>query len=153
MQTGGRMNQTSQTELVREWEQKVLIPILHGEIPPEEEIERLGGLALLSADTDKVKEYVFESAKLPEIRGASMILDELNWGERPNIQNGVAGNLAGIWQKYGLPDKARVYAGGGSLLALVPRGLADELKDEIEALYPRETDVATITCVWRLVTI
>ncbi|MBL7183259.1 MAG: hypothetical protein ISS50_02290 [Anaerolineae bacterium] len=135
-------------EQIGQWVERVLKPVLRGDVPPQEDVERLGGLALLSADTDKIKEYVFESAKLPEIRGASMILDELNWGERPVIENGVPRNLAGVWEKYGLPLETRIYAGGGSLLALVPRDLSEELKREIEALYPRETGMATITCVY-----
>ena len=31
----------------------------------------------------------------------------------------------------------------------MPVNVADELKAEIEALYPRETGIATITCVWQ----
>lgn len=34
--------------------------------------------ALLSADTDRTQDFVFESARLPEIRGASRQLDDLN---------------------------------------------------------------------------
>jgi CRISPR-associated protein Cmr2 len=114
-------------------------------------------LALLSADTDKVKEYVFESAKLPEIRGASMILDDLNWGyddqgRLPELQ--VQRTIGDLFLAKGLlckrwPRGNLIYVGGGSLLALVPRDLADELKGEIESLYPTETGTATITCVWR----
>ncbi|MBM4430335.1 MAG: hypothetical protein FJ026_08335 [Chloroflexi bacterium] len=97
--------------------------------------EQLQGWALFSADADKVKEYVFESAKLPEIRGASMILDELNQARVPQLVERVGGQVS--------------YAGGGSLLALIPYGAAATLKQDIEALYPRETGTATITCVWR----
>ncbi len=44
--------------------------------------------------------------------------------------------------------------GRGSLLALVPveingQPIAERLTQEIEALYPRVTGAATITCVWR----
>lgn len=136
---------------------KVLDHILEGKAFPKEEIEHLGGLALLSADTDKIKEYVFETAKLPEIRGASMILDSLNRG-RPEDEGE---SIRRLFANRGLPvsqedDEAGhscvIYAGGGSLLALVPRDLAEELKHEIEALYPRETGIATITCTWRPVT-
>ena len=139
------------SEEIRVWRETVLEPVLRGEPVDEIEASQAGGLALLSADADKIKEYVFESAKLPEIRGASMILDELNWGEEPVIEDSVPRNLAGVWEKYSLPIEARIYAGGGSLLALVPHDLAEELKREIEALYPRETGAATITCVWRKV--
>ena len=141
-------------KLMNEWSQQVLVPILQGEQPALEKIQQLGDLALLSADTDKIKEYVFESARLPEIRGASVILDNLNQGwpgdGSPNIRE--------IFATRGLPigrkgnNKAPsciIYAGGGSLLALVPVDLAEGLKSEIEALYSRETGAATITCVWQ----
>ena len=122
------------------------------------DVERLGGLALLSADTDKIKEYVFESAKLPEIRGASMILDDLNWGYDEKGQRlepqWTERTIGDLFREKGLPlekwpDGNSVYASGGSLLALIPRDLADDLKREIEALYPCETGAATITCVWQ----
>lgn len=35
-------------------------------------------ISLLSADTDKINCYVYSSTKLPEMRGASIILDDLN---------------------------------------------------------------------------
>ncbi len=143
---------------MNEWVQQVLLPLLQEELPDPKRIHQLGGLALLSADTDRIKDYVFESARLPEIRGASTILDELNRGwpgnRTPNIRE--------IFATKGLPigrkdDKSIpnciIYAGGGSLLALVPVNLADELKADIEALYPRETGVVTITCVWQPVSV
>lgn len=114
--------------------------------------------ALLSADTDKVKEYVFESAKLPEIRGASMLLDELNWGydenERLLALELAERTIGDVFRDHGLrlacwPNGCLVYAGGGSLLAIVPLALAETIKQEIECLYPDQTGVATITCVWR----
>ncbi|HLB49399.1 MAG TPA: hypothetical protein VJL59_20500 [Anaerolineales bacterium] len=103
----------------------------------------------MSADTDKIKDFVFESAKLPEIRGASMMLDELNWGNEKSRADGEPGSIAAIWEKYNLPEKARIYAGGGSLLALIPLNLAEDLHNEMEALYPRVTGTATITCVFQ----
>jgi len=96
------------------------------------------GMVLFSADTDKIKEYVFESAKLPEIRGASMILDDLNYQRLPKLVEKRRGEV--------------IYRGGGSLLALVPAAEAEALQQEIEELYPSETGTATITCVYRPVT-
>ncbi|RLC92546.1 MAG: hypothetical protein DRI79_00260 [Chloroflexi bacterium] len=145
-----------------EWSQKVLVPILEGQSPDATEVERLGGLALFSADVDKVKEYVFESTRLPEIRGASMILDKLNLGwPRSDYKQGDSRqpkNVREVFLQARLPTRYHkqdknpdciVYVGGGSLLALVPIALAEILKKEIEALYARETCVATITCVWQ----
>ncbi len=137
---------------MKEWIERVLQPILNNQAPDPAEVERLGGLALFSADADKIKEYVFESAKLPDIRGASMILDELNRGQPDPDGKNLLGVLAG----HKLPVEGAlncvIYAGGGSLLALVPSELAATLQQEMETLYPRETGTATITCVWRRVT-
>lgn len=150
------------SEEIRIWRETVLEPVLRGETVDEIELQQAGGLALLSADADKIKDYVFESAKLPEIRGASMILDELNQGwPRSDYRPGDSrppDNLREVFIQRGLPtcrhkedqgNDCIIYAGGGSLLALVPHDLAETLKADIEALYPRETGVATITCVWR----
>jgi hypothetical protein len=111
---------------------------------------------LFSADADKIKNYVFESAKLPEIRGASMVLDDLNWGydetgarRAPRMAQRT---IADLFIEKGLsldrwPDGHLVYAGGGSLLAVVPNSnVAAALQTEIEALYPQETGAATISC-------
>jgi len=147
----------------KEWIKQELNPILRGNCfaPSTEIIDQIGGTALLSADTDKIKEYVFESAKLPEIRGASMILDYLNQGwpsdNYPNDSQ-LPSNLREIFLHHGLPtrrskddkqDDCIVYAGGGSLLALVPLDLADAIKADIEKIYPDETSAATISCVWQ----
>jgi len=93
---------------------------------------------LLAADTDRTQDYVFESNRLPEIRGASIHLDALNrWaGELIEREGGEV-----------------VFAGGGSLLALVPQTKADELIIQIETRYPSETGTATITAAWRPVTV
>lgn len=91
-------------------------------------------LTLLMADTDETQAYVFESHKLPEIRGASRQLHDLNE------------------QLKSIIDKARgrtVYAGGGGLLALVDPDKAETLVADMEALYPRRTGAATITAVAR----
>jgi len=161
------MEQGDQDIQIKEWVKQVLNPILQGNMPNAEIISQLGGIALLSAGTDKIKEYVFESAKLPEIRGASMILDDLNqgWPQKRNYQpfdSRLPSNLREIFLHHGLPtrwnkkdkqDDCIIYAGGGSLLALVPPALAETLKAEIENLYPKETSVATISCVWQPIAI
>lgn len=91
-----------------------------------------GKIAILSADTDKVKSYVYSSAKLPEMRGASSILDDLNQEKIKEI----------LTEDYILFNK------GGSILALVRPSMAESIKKEIELLYPRETyGLATITVV------
>ena len=98
-------------------------------------------VSLLSADTDKVKSYVFESAKLPEVRGASIILDELN---RTSIVKEVF-----TGKDCQPPEECIIYNSGGGLLAIVPTCWAKRIGMEIERLYLDRTKVATITTVTR----
>jgi hypothetical protein len=125
---------------IERWRQHVLEPLLEGH-EPTADADTLGGLAMLSADTDRTQDYVFESARLPEVRGASRQLDDLN--------DHIAEMVGQAFH-----EECVVYAGGGSLLALVPGDEAQlkRLRGEIETLYPKKTDVATITVDWRMVT-
>jgi len=133
------------------WKEKALFPaILPNAEPPPEEALPAGGLALLSADTDRTQQFVFQSARLPEIRGASMRLDNLNR------------RLLDLLSAQELPitlitdpdsPGCVIYCGGGGLLALVPGDLAAALIADIEALYPRQTTTATITAVSQPITI
>jgi hypothetical protein len=93
-------------------------------------------LALLAADTDRTQDYVFESIKLPEIRGASRQLDDLNSqiAEQVEARQGIV-----------------IYADGGSLLAFVRAADAQALAEEIDRTYPAQTTVATITVDWRTI--
>jgi len=151
------MEQGETNTRIKDWVKEVLNPILleDSNIPNEEVVGQLGGIALLSADTDKIKDYVFESARLPEIRGASMILDYLNQGWPLDSQT--PSNIREIFLYYGLPTRRNkndtredciIYAGGGSLLAIVPIEFAKILKSDIERIYSQSTKAATITCVW-----
>jgi len=121
------------TEEWADWRQSVLDPLLVG---PPGHVDGKAPVAILSADADHVMDYVFESARLPEIRGASMLLQELNEEIEEFVGRAV-------------DPKCVIYAGGGSLLAIVPDDpdLLARLKFEIEALYPKRTGVATTTCV------
>ncbi len=97
-----------------------------------------GTRALLAADTDRTLDYVFESARLPEIRGASTILDDLNREEAPKRIRRLD------------TSAKQIYAAGGGLLYEVAADKAPVIQRELEALYPQETGVATITCVYRV---
>ncbi len=98
-------------------------------------------VSLLSADTDRVKSYVFESAKLPEVRGASIILDELN--QETLVKKIFTGKDCQP------PQECLIYSSGGGLLAIVPTCWAERTGKEIERLYLDRTKVATITTVTR----
>lgn len=93
------------------------------------------GLVLILGDVDKIKSYVYETSALPEIRGASEILNELNLEELKKLFV----NL--------LSAECLIYNGGGSFLAIVPKSLADEIVRGIENLYLDKTKTVTITCV------
>ena len=85
-------------------------------------------------DTDAIKGYVYETDALPEIRGASEILQEVEDEVRRLFQDKLA-------------KEALIYCSGGGFLAIVPASQAEELKQEIERLYRNETKTATITVV------
>ena len=116
-----------------DWKRDVLDPLL---ADPPGQVDTDAPMAILSADADKVQDYVFESARLPEIRGGSMLLQGLNE------------EVAGLVKQAVDPDCV-IYAGGGSLLAILPddADLLAELKHKIEVLYPQRTGVATTTCI------
>ncbi|MHA1756999.1 MAG: Cas10/Cmr2 second palm domain-containing protein [Promethearchaeota archaeon] len=93
------------------------------------------GLVLISGDTDKIADYVFETSKLPEIRGASNILKNLN----ENV-------IKEIFQE-NLAEECIIYRGGGSFNAIVPEKLASEIIRKIEQKYLELTKIVTISCV------
>lgn len=93
------------------------------------------GLVLVLGDVDAVKSYVLETSKLPEIRGGSEILNELNFG-----------GLKEIFSEE-LSEECLIYNGGGSFLAIVSESLANDLIEKVHNAYLRETKIATITCV------
>lgn len=93
------------------------------------------GLVLILGDVDRVKSYVYETSKLPEIRGGSEILNKLN----DEV-------LKEIFEE-SLSEECLIYYGGGSFLALAPKSIASEIMEKIEECYLSETMFATITCV------
>jgi hypothetical protein len=130
---------------IAQWKSDVLIPLCdHTGGEPDPRLQPVLDqevVELLSADTDRTQDYVFESVKLPEIRGASELLETLNVEEIPLL-----------FDQHGLPRESILARGGGSLLALVPPGYGAMLAAEIERLYPERTGAATITCDWRQIT-
>jgi len=93
------------------------------------------GLVLILGDVDKIKSYVYETSALPEVRGASEILNELNLIELEKLFSRT------------LSAECLIYKGGGSFLAVVPKSLADEIIKKVENLYLNKTKTVTITCV------
>lgn len=76
---------------------------------------------LVRFDTDRIREYVYESSRPPVIAGASRILNKLNQGIRETYPQ---------WT---------LFSGGGEGLLLVPGGKGQAIQDEIERQYREAT--------------
>ena len=87
--------------------------------------------ALVAFDTDRIKEYVFGTGSLKEIRGASALLDQLNRQTMPDI---VGGEL--------------IYANGGAGLFIVSESDPEDVIRQVQRCYRQSTySAATITGV------
>lgn len=94
----------------------------------------MGTKSLVALDTDHIKQYVFATDKLKEIRGASSILDNLNREEMRRIAHEED------------PEATEIYANGGSGLFLVDADKADGFGQRVQQEYRKRTaGGATIT--------
>lgn len=101
-------------------------------------------IALVAGGATKIKGYVFEAPKLPEIRGASALLDWVN-----------EVGLNDLWyDKFESKDADRtkqhpyiIYASGGGFLAFAPASLGAELAAAVEACYTEHTLTANSVAV------
>lgn len=96
-------------------------------------------LALVYGGATKIKGYVFEATRLPEIRGASALLDFAGDQE-----------VRRLWtEKLGHPlgEQCIVYAGGGNFLALAPVDVAANLAQAVERNYTELTQTALSVAV------
>ncbi|RLC95634.1 MAG: hypothetical protein DRI77_09740, partial [Chloroflexi bacterium] len=91
--------------------------------------------SLIAFDTDRIKDYVFATGRLTEIRGASALLEELNLLKTEETIHDVC------------PSATVVYCNGGSALAVAPTTdvKIKHIITAVEALYRRETVTATIS--------
>lgn len=91
-------------------------------------------ICLLMGDADAIKAFVYETTKLPDIRGGSEILAELEEKVREKFRRE-------------LSEDCLIYCGGGGFLAILPTSEAQKWKQEIERLYLEQAKTATITVV------
>ncbi len=91
----------------------------------------MGRKLLVSFDTDRIKEYVFATGKLKEIRGASAILDELNRLD-----------MVAKAEEF---HAEKIYANGGSGMFTVPEASAEALIQAVEKEYRLRTQTGSIT--------
>lgn len=90
---------------------------------------------LVCFDTDRIKEYVFATDKLREVRGASWLLTELN--NRMELERAV---------RPVCPECEIVFAAGGSAVLLAPsEAKAKEMINVVEASYTHKTFTGSIT--------
>ena len=95
---------------------------------------------LVGFDTDKIKEYLFATNKLKEIRGASELLVKLNRG-----QPGQMGRTEAVTRQV-CPTAETIYADGGGALFIVPsESIAKQVIAAVEKLYREESVIASIT--------
>ncbi len=91
----------------------------------------MGKKLLISFDTDRIKEYIFATGKLREIRGASAILDELNRSD--------------MVEKSCEFQAEKIYANGGSGMFTVPETSAAAFIRAVEKEYRLRTQTCSIT--------
>lgn len=84
----------------------------------------------LAGDVDAIKDFVFETSSLPQIRGGSELLQECE---------------EEIKRRYG--PAAVIYCAGGSFLLKLPPQLVGAVRREIQQVYRDRTLAATVTIV------
>ncbi len=96
-------------------------------------------VALVYGGATKIKGYVFEAPKLPEIRGASALLEWVNDHRLPAIWRETLGESLG--------ESCIIYAGGGNFLAFAPAAKGAELARRIEQEFTCQTLTANSVAV------
>ncbi|MFZ5591139.1 MAG: Cas10/Cmr2 second palm domain-containing protein [Bacillota bacterium] len=105
-------------------------------------------LLLLKGGSVKVKQYFLENSKIPDVRGASVLLDSINRLRIP------------YYFERNYTAESLIYCGGGNFLAVLPapgnseeenRREADRLAGEIEEIYRRVTLTAQAVVTGRVV--
>ncbi|WP_066382191.1 type III-B CRISPR-associated protein Cas10/Cmr2 [Anabaena sp. CA = ATCC 33047] len=126
-------------------------------------------IGLVYGGATKIKQYVFESAKIQEIRGASGLLDRINIIDlpaffnrnyepeyNPNLYNAQCSDVRGWLNKNFhknvnlsevLIPELIIYSTGGNILAFCPAAYVNDLANAIEKRYTEETLTANSCAV------
>jgi len=112
-------------------------------------------IGLVYGGATKIKQYVFEAAKLPDIRGASALLDRINLVDLPAFFGEPKKSVSvSEWLNESFPNletalikELLVYYKGGNILAFCPAAFVDDLADAIEKRYTHETLTANSCAV------
>ncbi|MBE9037141.1 type III-B CRISPR-associated protein Cas10/Cmr2 [aff. Roholtiella sp. LEGE 12411] len=126
-------------------------------------------IGLVYGGATKIKQYVFESSKIQNIRGASALLDRINLidlpaffnykfepSHNPNFYN-IQCNEVRTWLNENFHQDIKlsevlipeliIYSTGGNILAFCPAAFVDDLADAIEKRYTSETLTANSCAV------
>lgn len=123
-------------------------------------------VGLVYGGATKIKQYVFESGKLQDIRGASALLDRINLVDLPAFFQVNSDKQSPQYKKeqsYGVEQwltdsgfaelaealipQLIVYASGGNILAFCPAPFVEDLANAIERRYTEETLIANACAV------
>lgn len=112
-------------------------------------------IGLVYGGATKIKQYVFEAAKLPDIRGASALLDRINLFDLPKFfGDGKPSKSIEEWLDNNFPDLRKalipeliIYSTGGNILAFCPAAFVNDLAQAIEKRYTHETLTANSCAV------
>ncbi|MHC0066210.1 type III-B CRISPR-associated protein Cas10/Cmr2 [Nostoc sp. UIC 10890] len=122
-------------------------------------------IGLVYGGATKIKEYVFESSKIQDIRGASALLDRINLIDLPAFfnKNPKSNQYAIQWNEVrkwlddtitsnykfseALIPELIIYSTGGHILAFCPVAFVDDLANAIEKRYTEETLTANSCAV------
>ena len=115
-------------------------------------------VGLVLGGATKIKGYFLESARLPEIRGASALLDRINLEDIPALfgreiptdlqrSERIRDNFCTRTGHRLSAPECIIYAAGGNTLAFTPTSVVHEIADEIERIYTHETLVANSVAV------
>ncbi|MDZ7960981.1 MAG: type III-B CRISPR-associated protein Cas10/Cmr2 [Aulosira sp. DedQUE10] len=127
-------------------------------------------IGLVYGGATKIKQYVFEAAKLPDIRGASALLDRINLIDLPAFfgcenhpdyeqcqrAKDYCKQVKEDWldKSDNFPELSKalipeliIYSTGGNILAFCPAPFVDDLANAIEKRYTKETLTANSCAV------
>lgn len=115
-------------------------------------------IGLIYGGATKIKQYVFEASKLPDVRGASALLDRINLVDLPAFFGKHHKDKKSVsisqWLSENFPDleaalipELIIYSTGGNILAFCPAAWVNKLCDAIEKRYTWETLTANSCAV------
>lgn len=110
------------------------------------------GIALVSFDVDRIKEFVLASLRPLEIQGASEIVKDLSrdrplpWHQPPELPSC---SVYRILEEEGLGAEHVLFAGGGTGLLIVATDKASRIADTVRSRFAKASEVGSCTVVWR----